>query len=92
MTDVGIEKSDLFTFTGGIVNIAVPAELSNTHLRLGNPPNSKPGDQYRRTLEFNVVIVPKDLSAEQIRSLSDVQRLGGKIIKTSSQGVVLTVG
>jgi hypothetical protein len=90
MTDVGIEKSELFTITGGIINIGIPVQLPNTRLRLTNPPNSKPGDQYKRTVDFNVVIIPNDLSGDQIRSLPDVQRLGGKIIRTPS--TVLTLG
>jgi hypothetical protein len=50
MTDVGIEKSESFTITGGIINIAIPAQLTNTHLRLTNPPNSRPGERYKRML------------------------------------------
>jgi hypothetical protein len=37
------------------------------------------------------VIIPIDLSAEQIRSLSDVERLGGKIIATHATNVQFTV-
>lgn len=91
ITDIGIDKSDPFTITDGIINIAIPVQFSSTHLRLGNPPNSKPGDQYKRTVDFNIVIIPDDLSTEQIRSLSDVQKLGGQIIRTPSTIVTLTV-
>jgi hypothetical protein len=91
ITDAGIEKSETFTITGGIINIGIPVQLANTPLRLGNPPNSKPGDQYKRTVDFNVVIIPNGFSGEQIRSLSDVQKLGGKIIRTPSTVVTLGV-
>jgi hypothetical protein len=84
MTDAGIEKSELFTITGGMINIAIPVQLPSTRLRLANPPDTKLGDQYKRTVDFNVVIIPNDLSGEQIRSLSDVQRFGGKIVRTPS--------
>lgn len=89
MTDVAIEKSALFSITGGRTNIAIPFEFGTTHLRISRPPNIRPGDQYRVPVEFNLVIIPKDFSTEQLRSLSDVQKLGGKIIATPSTDLVI---
>jgi hypothetical protein len=89
MTDVSIDKSSSFSITGGIVNIAIPFQFGTTHLRISQPPNIKPGDEYRVLVGFYLVIIPKDLSAEQLRSLSDVQRLGGKIIASPSTELII---
>jgi len=88
MTDVHIEKSSLFSITGGITNIAIPFDFGTTHLRISQPPNMRPGDKYRVPVALSLVIIPKDLSSEQLRSLSDVQRLGGKIIQTPSTDLI----
>jgi hypothetical protein len=49
----------------------------------------RPGDKYRVPVALNIVIIPKDLSTEQLRSLSDVQRFGGKIIQTPSTDLLI---
>jgi hypothetical protein len=89
MTDVHIDKSSPFSITGGITNVAIPFDFGTTHLLISQPPNIRPGDKYRVPVALNLVIIPKDLSAEQLRSLSDVQRLGGKIIQTPSTDLLI---
>ena len=89
MTDVHIDKSSPFSITGGITNVAIPIDFGTTHLLISQPPNMRPGDKYRVPVALNLVIIPKDLSAEQLRSLSDVQRLGGKIIQTPSTDLLI---
>ena len=89
MTDVHIDKSTSFSITGGKTNIAIPFDFGTTHLLVSRPPNTRPGDKYKVPLALSLVILPKDLSAEQLRSLSDVPRLGGKIIQTSSTNLLI---
>jgi hypothetical protein len=90
MTDTAIEKSSLFTITGDRTTIAVVA--STTHLRVVPPPNNKVGDVFDRVCDFSLVILPNNLSVDQIRSLSDVETLGGKIIATYATNVQFQVG
>ncbi len=77
MTDRAISKSAPFTITGGIITIVVPAvpgqlDMSST---VGN------------SLFFYAVLLPDQVSPEQIFSLSDVLNLGGKIL--SERGIGL---
>jgi hypothetical protein len=90
MTDTAIEKSSLFTITGDRTTIAVVA--STTHLRVVPPPSNKVGDVFDRVCDFGLVILPNNLSVDQIRSLSDVETLGGKIIATYATNVQFQVG
>ena len=90
-TDTAIDKSALFTITDS-ENLDVAVRLPTPpHLRLVRPPNSKSGDVFDLLVNFNLVIIPSDLLPEQIRSLSDVQRLGGKLITTYSTNVQFMV-
>jgi hypothetical protein len=82
ITDTAIDKSTAFTITGDAVNVAALL-TSPTHLR---PPNNNPS-QISVMVEFNLVLIPNDLRPEQITSLADVQRLGGKIVATRSRDV-----
>lgn len=79
MTDTNIEKSALFTITEQPTTVAL---RSTPHLRIRVPSNSKTGDIVTVLVSYNLVLIPDSLSAEQIRSLSDVEKLGGKIITT----------
>lgn len=90
MTDTGIEKSTTYTITGDPITMAVQLPTSG-HLRVSPPPDSKIGDIFEVLMDFNLVLLPKNSSPEQIRSLSDVERLGGKIIWTSETNVEYTV-
>jgi hypothetical protein len=90
MTDVNIEKSGLYTITGDPTVVALPLP-SPSHLLSPVQPNKKPGDSFSALVAFYLVIIPNDLSAEQVRSLSDVEKLGGKIITTRSTTAEFTV-
>jgi hypothetical protein len=79
MTDACIEKSAMFTITGGVTTIAIKPQTP-PNLRLPLSPDVKIGDEISVLTNFNLVILPSSLSADQIRSLSDVERLGGKTI------------
>ena len=88
ITDTNIEKSSSFSITGGITNISIPFQFGTLHLRISQPPNIRLGDERRVSVGLSLVIIPKDLSVEQFRSLSDVQRLGGKIIAMPSTDLI----
>lgn len=90
MTDTDIERGAVYTITGNPITMAVKLPTAN-HLRVTSPPNSKPGDSFEVMMDFMLVIIPNDLSPEQIRSLADVERLGGKIITTSATNVTYIV-
>jgi hypothetical protein len=91
MTDTNIEKSALFTITDAeTLDLAVRLPTP-PHLRVAPPLNSNIGDAFDLLVNFTLVLIPTDLSPEQIRSLFDVQRLGGKIITTYSANVGFTV-
>jgi len=88
MTDTDIEKSVLYTITGDPMIVALTLS-SPSHLR-GSMPNAGI-DKSELSTSFILVVVPGDLSPEQIRSLSDVDRLGGKIIGGGAANVVYGV-
>lgn len=76
MTDDWIAKSIGYTIDGP--NIALAA-ITNNQMRftLGTT----------NFIEYNFVVIPQDKSPDQIRSLGDVSRLGGRILATMAQGV-----
>jgi hypothetical protein len=88
-TDPAIEKSVLYTITGDAVLLAISAPAS--HLHPVPPANSKAGDTLSVPLDTYLVLIPTNLLPEQIRSLSDVERLGGKIVVVRSSSLNYTV-
>jgi hypothetical protein len=88
MTDMHIEKSVLYTITGGPMVVALTLS-SPSHL--GATWQNIIPDKAQLLTNFTLVLVPSDLSPDQIRSLSDVLRLGGKIIGTGAENVVYNV-
>lgn len=91
MTDFYIEKSATYTITGGIITLAVKVSASD-HLRVLAPPDKKLGDSFDVFVHFYIALIPIGISPEQIRSLSDVELLGGKIILASATNIGFTVG
>lgn len=77
MTDKNIEKSGLYTITGGAVMLAHPTSGKLRFLPLTPTP-----------VEFNLVLIPGAISADQVNSLADVETLNGKIIATTATNVV----
>jgi hypothetical protein len=76
MTDERIEKSALYTITGSPVNLAV---VVSGHLRLNAlQPNE---------VEYDVILWPTKLSIDDLKSLLDVERLGGEILGRRGQTV-----
>ena len=92
MTDTSIAKSTTYTITGDLVTLAVPMSSAPHNLRVFPPPNSKAGDTFSVQVNFNLVLIPNNLLPEQITSLADVERLGGKIVApVHSKGVTFTL-
>jgi hypothetical protein len=90
MTDTHIEKTALFSITGNVTTMSVVPSIG--HLRVVPPPDAKVGDIFDRLVGFSLVLLPNNLSAEQVESLLDVQKLGGQIIATYSTNVQFQVG
>jgi hypothetical protein len=88
VTDTAIAKSVLYTITGAITPLTIPMVQKIEHLRVIPPTDSK--GEFYVTVAFYLVIIPSNLSPEQILTLSDVQNLGGKIIGSSAAGIPFT--
>ena len=93
MTDTAIERSSLFTITGEPINLALAFPTPH-HLRVTPPPNVQlnSGGFLDVLLAFTLAIIPNNFSPEQIRSLSDVENVGGKILVTHATNVQFTAG
>lgn len=85
VTDTAIAKSIPYTITGAITPLTILMSEKIEHLRVIPPPGTK--GEFYVTVGFYLVIIPNNLSPEQIRSLSDVKNLGGKIIGASAAGI-----
>jgi hypothetical protein len=79
MTDTAIEQSEFYTITGGIMNIGfpLPRPYTNLHLQMSQP----------TTVLFVLAIVPTISTHDQIKSISDINRIGGEIVATPSATV-----
>jgi hypothetical protein len=82
MTDTAIDKSALYTITGSLTVLAI---ASPSHLRVVPPPGSS--ETFKINTSFSLVVIPNNVSPEQVRSLSDVTRVGGKIIESRGRDV-----
>ena len=78
-TDQEIEKSSVYSIVDGAETLAHPPSMRLRFL-VGFPNN----------LEFDIVVIPNDISADKILSLSDVELLGGKLL--ASAGMNITGG
>lgn len=91
MADTAIEKSPMFTITGDRTIIAVPLPPRH-NLQVTPPPNSnKVGDVFDVLVNYYLVVVPNNTPAEQIKTLSDVERVGGKILTTEGTYIPFTI-
>ena len=70
MTDTVIEKSQLYTITKRPQSLSI----------IGPHTFRAPAQSSVVTIEYCLVILPNHLSIDQVRTLSDVSALGGKII------------
>jgi len=77
MSDTVIAKSITYTITPDIMIFSIP----NPKLRINSG--------QLNLVEFDLVVIPKDISPDHILSLADVQRLGGEIIVTRGKTDVL---
>jgi hypothetical protein len=93
MTDVAIAKSEMFTITGGPTDIGIPdTSLQLQTLRISVPSTKKEiGDSFELPMLYNLVIIPKNNSPDLIKSLSDVEEIGGKIIEIVARANIYTV-
>ena len=80
MSDTGIEKSAPYTIDGKDMRMSVVGRLDPPHLRI-EPKNPNV------TIEYDVAILPKDISLDRVNSIADVERLGGRILSTNAQTV-----
>ena len=78
MTDTHIEKSVLCTISEGYSFVAI---TSISHLLLSLPPRFT-GGTFKNLTMIYLVIVPNNVAPEQVASLFDVERVGGKIIES----------
>jgi hypothetical protein len=76
MTDDWIAKSIAYTIDGQTLNMIA---VTNNQMRF------KTGET--NFIEFNFVVIPSDKRPEQVRTLSDVSRLGGEILTMEVQGI-----
>lgn len=76
LNDEWIAKSTTYTIEGPIVAMVA---VSQDQMRF------TPG--LLNMIEYNVAVIPADISTSQIRTLSDVTRLGGQILAISAQGI-----
>jgi hypothetical protein len=77
MADTYIEKSAPFTIVpNSLITIAIPRPS-----RLQLSP-SEPNE-----VEFNLVLLPNEITANNIESLSDIEKFGGRILATPSAAV-----
>lgn len=80
MSDTFIDISSPYTIEPRAINLVFRGSTSPARLRI-DPAFSN------LSIEYNAIVIPKTLSADHIKTLADVERLGGNIIATSSQTV-----
>jgi len=77
MTDPLIAKSISYTITPGPIALSILAPKLRANVGQMN------------MVEFDLVVLPNQFSPDQISTLADVQRLGGKILETRGKSDVL---
>lgn len=77
MSDPFLAKSVLYTITPEPISLAIPSPKLRINVGQIN------------TVEFDLVALPTQFSADQITTLSDVQRLGGKVLDTRGKTDIL---
>lgn len=78
MSDKNIDKSKEYTITGSVTQLATI--LGQTyHMNISRTQNNM--------LDYSVAIIPEGVSPDLITSLSDVKRLGGRIVDNRGQGL-----
>ncbi len=83
MTDMAIKKSQAYTIIDGFMTLAVPVNNGAPWRVLANGPTP---------IQFILAEIPFLFSSDQIRSLSDVETLGGKILATTATEAPLVPG
>ena len=81
MSDAAIEKSVLYSIENKPIVMAVKGTIDPPKLRFSPNPQV--------AIEYNAAVIPETYSSENIKSLSDVSRIGGKILDTRVQTVPL---
>jgi len=80
MTDTWIAKSVLYTIDGPALGLVT---IDKDSMRFA--PNQM------NMVEYDFAVLPPDITPDQIRMLSDIPRLGGKILAVNAQGVPIIV-
>jgi hypothetical protein len=88
MTDTRIEKSSLYTITEGYTTLGI---TSVAHLRITAPSGFTGGITRNFTLLY-VAIIPNNVAPEEIASLYDVNRVGGRIMEGRGLNVEYSYG
>jgi hypothetical protein len=91
MTDPAIVKSPIFTITGAPTAIGIPAFPPQLPLQVSIPSTMKIGDSFNLPMLYILVIIPKNNSTDLIKSLSDVEKIGGKIVEIVEKGNTYTI-
>jgi hypothetical protein len=78
MTDTAIGKSELYTITGGDQIISGPKT---------DDVRAVPGALLR--VKYVGVLMPSGFSMDQVRTLSDIRKLGGRILDIAEMGDIL---
>jgi hypothetical protein len=78
MTDNRIDKSTEYTITGLVTQLALVLPL-NYKMNISSTKTNM--------IDYSVVLVPTKVSPDLIKSLSDVERLGGRIVDSRGQGL-----
>jgi hypothetical protein len=74
--DDWIAKSITYTINGPTLQLT---SITNNEMRF------RPGAI--NYVEYDITVLPQDVRAEQIKTLTDVEHLGGAILAVSTQGI-----
>lgn len=80
MSDTAIDRSIQYTLDGSHIRMTVVGQTQPVALRVDPSVSAV-------TIEYDAVLIPRSFSTEQIKSLNDIERVGGRILSTVAQGV-----
>jgi hypothetical protein len=88
MHDDQILKSSLFSIRGGELPIEIPLTQRFLAKAFVTHPIGKGKYEHSATIDFLLVLLPKQFEGEQVVRLSDAETLGGKVLVGKSVGSV----
>jgi hypothetical protein len=75
LADKNIETSQHYTISNSPVSVGF---ISKGQINFPNP---------RALLEYNLILIPNEVAPEQVTSLAEAERLGGRILESPTQDV-----